>query len=441
MPAIFLPEVGHAQSVNATKLRDLDTFEEFLWLLEQSVPLFHAVVAEVSGMTTMKRWKNAFDAIQIRYPLLSASIRKVPGRRPFFEKVHGVSMPLRIVPLTDSLVLEEEMEKELQQSFGDGSGPLTRAALFHSPSRSVVMFATHHSSLDGKSHLFLLQDLLASVAGEDLGQPLEVQPGLAQLLGLPTPAEYGKKLEGRSVAPEYGTPVEMPQVSVQRLQLTAEETDALLQRAREEGTTVHAALVAALTLAGKRYSEKWNVGPVRCSSPIDMRKTLNIPDAAGMLVSTHHAPVLTPEAASFWDIARTVRENMLSSQSADGARHLLGALSSMMSDELSAQDLYWSVLNGPRVHELMVTNYAGYQVRTEYGDLKIENLFTGSPSLIPALQKVSVLTVKGRLGMTLVARDMFPTLLEDAREILTRVVHPAPSVAWATLLESRPIGS
>jgi hypothetical protein len=422
--AIFSPEIKPAQSVNATKLRDLDTFEEFFWLLEQSAPLFHAVVAEVRGATTIQQWKNALDAIQIHYPLLSASIRKVPGKRPFFQKVQGVSMPLRIAPLTDSLVVEEEMEEELQQPFGDGSGPLTRATLFHSPGRSVAMFATHHSSLDGKSHLLLVQDLLASVAGEDLGQPLEVLPGLGQLLGLPTPAKYGKKLEGRSVAPEDGATVEMPQVSVQRLQLSVEETQTLLQRAREQGTTVHAALVTALTLAGKRYSEKWKMGPVRCTSPIDMRKALNIPDAVGMLVSLHHAPVLTPDEALFWDIARTVREDMLPAQSADGARQLLDGMSSSMSDELTARDLYWSVLNGPRVHELMVTNYAGYQVRTEYRGIKIENLFTGSPSIMPALQKVSVLTVNGRLGMTLVARDIFPTLLEDAREILTRVVHP-----------------
>jgi hypothetical protein len=421
MSAIFPLEVAPAQSVNATKLRNLDTFEEFFWLIEQSAPLFHAVVAKVNGTTTIEQWKEALDAIQIRYPLLSASIRKVPGKRPFFEKVWGVSMPLRIAPLTDSLVLEEEMEKELQHPFGDGSSPLTRATLFHAPDRSVLMFATHHSSLDGKSHLLLVQDSLASVAGEDLGEPLEVQPGLGQLLGLPDPAEYGKTLEGRSVAPEDGAIVELPEVRVQRLQLSVEETEALLKRAKEEGTTVHSALVAALTLAGKRYSEKWKMGPVRCSSPIDMRKSLGIPDVAGMLVSTHRAPVLTPDGASFWDIARAVRKDMLPAQSIDGARHILSALSSMTTDELSARDLYWSVLNGPRAHELMVTNYAGYQVRKEYGGLKIENLFTGSPSVTPALQKVSVLTVNGRLGMTLVARDIFPTLLEDAREILTRV--------------------
>jgi acetolactate synthase I/II/III large subunit len=194
-------------------------------------------------------------------------------------------MPLRIAPLWDSLVLEEEMEKELQRSFCDGSGPLTRAILFHARDRSVVMFATHHSSMDGKSHLLLVQDLLASVAGEDLGEPLEVQPGLGQLLGLPLPAKYVKKLEGRSVATEVGTGVELPKVRVQRLQLGVEETGVLLERAKEEGTTVH----GALTLAGKSYSEEWNALPVRCMSTIDMRRTLGIPDAAGVLFSSYLA--------------------------------------------------------------------------------------------------------------------------------------------------------
>src|SRR5260370_39631382 len=178
------------------------------------------------------------------------------------------------------------------------------------------MFGADDSSMDGKSHLLLIQDFLASVAGEDLGDPLTVQAGLGQLLGLPAPAEYVKKLEGRSVAPEDGTRARVLKVHVHRLQLGVEETEVLLERAKEEGTTVHAALVAALTLAGKRYSEEWNAGPVRCMSPIDMRKMLGIPDAAGVLISSHHAPVLTPDGVSFWDIARTLRKDMLSAQSA-----------------------------------------------------------------------------------------------------------------------------
>ena len=420
MSAVLVASLEHPQNVNLTKLRELDAFEEFFWLIEQSVPVFHTIIAEVKGATTIEQWARALDAVEVRYPLLSASIRKLPGERPFFEKLPGVSMPLRVAPLRDSLVLEEEMEKELQKPFGDGSGPLTRATLFHARDRAVVMFATHHSSLDGKSHLLLVQDVLAAVAGEDLGEPLEVLPGIGQLLGLPASANYVKKLAGRSVAPEDGAGVEVFRVRVQRLQLTVEETTALLDRAKKEQTTVHAALVAALTLAGKRYSDAWRVGPVRCMSPIDMRKALGLPDAAGLLLSLHQGPVPTPDGASFWDIARAVREDMLPAQTADGARHLLSVMSSSVAEEHSARDLYWSVLNGPLLHELMVTNYTGYRVRSEYGDLRLKALFTGSSSVMPTLQKVSVLTVNGRLGMTLVARDVFPTLLEDARDILAR---------------------
>jgi hypothetical protein len=415
--AIYASDVEQDQSVSATKLRDLDGFEEYMWLMEHNTNLSHSVVVEVRGATTMKQWRDALSAVQARHPLLSASIRKIPGQRPFFEKVHGSSIPLRIVPLTDWLVLEEEMESELAQSFGDGSGPLTRATLFHAKDRSIILFTTHHSSLDGKSHLLLIQDLMADMGGEELGEPLALQPGMGQLLGLPAPAPYVKKLKGRSVASGDGTRLELPKIRVQHRQLGENETTVLLRRSKEENTTVHAALVTALALAGKRYSKAWELGPIRCMSPIDMRKTLMIPDAAGLLISAHSGRVPLSEGASFWDIARAVKEDMLPAQSLDGARYLLGSFSSIVAEEHGALDLYRFVRAAPLRYELMVTNYAGYKVRTEYGKLKIENLFTGSAA-VSDIQKVSVITTNGKLGMTLVARDLFPTLLEDAREIL-----------------------
>ena len=413
---IFVSQDDQLQFANTTKLRDLDSFEEFFWLIAQSANMSHSVVVDVIGPTTVEQWWEAMEAVQTRYPLLSASIRKIPGKRPFFERVEGASMPFRLSPLPGSMVLEQEMEIELEKSFGDGSGPLTRATLFHAPDRSVIIFTTYHSSLDGKSHLLLVQDLLAHVAGEELGKPLEVQPGLAQLLGLPAPIEYAKNIGGRLKVAK--SELELAPVRVQRLQLSVEETSALVERAKKEGTTVHTALIVALALAGQRYCEKWNVEPIRCMSPIDMRKALKIPGAPGLLIGAHSGSVPIREGASFWSMARTVKKDMLATHGIDGARQLMGALSSMVAEEHNPNDLYSSVINGPLMHELMVTNYAGYKVRTLYGNLKIDNLFTGSPSVTAPLQKVSVLTLNGRLGMTLVARDLFPNMLDDAREIL-----------------------
>jgi hypothetical protein len=74
MSPIFASDIKRAKSANSTKLRDLDAFAEFFWLVEQSVNTSHAVIVEVRGSTTIDQWKDALNAIQIRYPLLSTSI-------------------------------------------------------------------------------------------------------------------------------------------------------------------------------------------------------------------------------------------------------------------------------------------------------------------------------------------------------------------------------
>jgi hypothetical protein len=71
MSPIFASGIERAKSANSTKLRDLDAFEEFFWLVEQRVNTSHAIIAEVRGSTNSGPWKDALNAIQIRYPLLS----------------------------------------------------------------------------------------------------------------------------------------------------------------------------------------------------------------------------------------------------------------------------------------------------------------------------------------------------------------------------------
>ena len=120
---VFVSQNDQFQFANATRLRDLDSFEEFFWLIAQSVNVSHSVVVDVIGPTTVDQWWEAMEAVQTRYPLLSASIRKIPGRRPFFEKVEGASMPFRISPLPGPMMLEQEMEIELEKSFGRRKRP------------------------------------------------------------------------------------------------------------------------------------------------------------------------------------------------------------------------------------------------------------------------------------------------------------------------------
>jgi hypothetical protein len=408
------PEVSMPSSLQ--KIRDLDSSEEVFWLFEQNVPIYYVLAVEVEGATNVDEWRAGLAAVQTRHPLLSASIRKQPGERPYFVRTQGIPVPLRIERWSETLVLHEEMEKELNGSFGDGSGPLMRVTLFHGPERSALLFAANHSAFDGKSGLLIVQDLLASMVGESLGATLGT-PSMSSVLGLQEPARYTKTLDGEVVAPEDGLLVGLPKIQVKRLLLDEQETATLIKRAKEEGTTVHSALIAALSLAGARYSKDWDATAVRCLSNCDVRNQFGIPEASGMLISFYLHRFDAASDQPFWDKARGAREVFSSGFTQQGIVDASNQLKEAVAEEKTARNFLAVFSTGSFAHDLLVTNYAGYKMRTEYGRLRVTSLFTGSAS--PG-QKVSVITVNGRLGMTLVSMQPFPTLLEDAREILLR---------------------
>jgi hypothetical protein len=407
------PEVSVPSSLQ--KIRDLDSSEEVFWLVEQNLPIYYVLAVEVEGATNVNEWRPALAAVQSRHPLLSASIRKQPGERPYFVRTQGVPVPLRIERWSETLVLHEEMEKELNGSFGDGSGPLMRVTLFHGPERSALLFAANHSAFDGKSSLLILQELLAVMVGESLGATLGT-PSMSSVLRQES-ASYTKTLDGEVVAPEDGLLAGLPRIRVKRLLLDEQETATLIKRAKEEGTTVHGALIAALSLAGARYSKDWDGTAVRCLSSCDVRNQFEIPEATGMLISFYLQRFDAVSDQPFWDKARGAREAFSSWLAQQGIVDALNQLKEAVAEEQTARNFLAAFSAGSFTHDLLVTNYAGYKMRTEYGRLRVTSLFTGSAS--PG-QKVSVITVNGRLGMTLVSTQPFPTLLEDAREILLR---------------------
>jgi hypothetical protein len=65
---------------------------------------------------------------------------------------------------------------------------------------------------------------------------------------------------------------------VEGIKLTPEQTTALQRRAREEGVTIHAAISAALTIAGRAIHESWRNKPLRIMSPAEIRDILGLED-------------------------------------------------------------------------------------------------------------------------------------------------------------------
>jgi Condensation domain len=413
LPSIFTPE----------KIRDLDSYEEFFWLLEQSVPMLGVIAAEVDGETTVAQWEHALMEVQGRYPLLSASIRKASNQRPYFARTSGTQIPLQVSVLSESTVLSSEMEEVLQNSFGDGSGSLLRISLFHREKSCVLLLAMHHAAFDGKSGLLILGDLLRTMARETMGPSSTQAISIRDVLGQPPLPSYRKLLKNGKDPHSIDSQVHgLPKVLVTRLVMNVKETRALLDRVKHERASVTSAIMVALTLAGTKYRPAWRNEPVQCISPVDMRRKYGVEDASGLLIGLHHVPLEATADLPFWDKARYVRGTFDTLNTEEIFLRGLRFHDDLVLDEQSPSDAF-EIATGFLTHDFMVTNYAGLDMRTDYGELRIASLFTGSASADPQAQKVSVLTLHGRLGMTLVSRMPIPNLLEEARTILADAVN------------------
>ena len=417
--ALSTPETAVRESLaNGTNLRDLDPFEEFFFLTEQRLSRLSVLAGEVDGSTRIAVWHQAAGALQARYPLLSATIRKVRGQRPFFA-ASDEPLTIRVLPIDTLISVEQEMQTEMQQPFGNGDRPLLRITIFHGVSRSVVFVASHHAAFDGTSNLMVMQDLLFLVSGEEPGPIFFLQLGLSKLFELKEPSAYSRLLP-LDTAINAGSEFlhESATIHTHVLRLDEQETQELIRRSRREGTSVHGALLAALVLAGKSHSESWRSQPVMTLSPVDVRAMLGLPAAAGMILTLHPLIFDPSDDQDFWNSARAVKASLRLSQSRDGAANTIAWIGTLFVDEQTPAEVYAAAQTAPLAHHLMLTNYGAYKMRTDYKALHLDSLYSGAANGLPGTQKVSVLTTNGRLSMTLVSQEPFPRMLETGRTIL-----------------------
>ena len=399
------------------RLGTLEGIQEFFWASEPTKSRLALVLAEVVGPATVEDWQNALRKVQERYPLLSARIGKVQGRRPYFELVRASSLTLQVAPYAENFNIDEVMSQQLAVSFGRGDGPLARVILFHSPSRSQVVLAAHHAACDGLTIVNMMQDLIAAAAGETLGTELPTLPTVGELLGLGQPPPYSALLPTpvATACPVLDFPA--PAVSSQRVE--ADLMAKIVDRVRKERATVHGALVAAFITAGRRCCERWRTKPVVCLSPVDLRPLLELRQAAGVLTTIHPTIAMPGDLPLFWDFARRVSSEIPGSRTIEAAHGGTVAVREVVSRESDPYDPTTVDPLGFFNHDLMVSNYGASGYRTDFGSLKLTALY---PSHIsggsPSTQTISAITIAGTLHVTHASRAPIQFFLRDALDLL-----------------------
>jgi len=269
-------------------LRELSGVERWFYWMDQNRSTHFSISAEISGRTTPTVWRNALNQLQRRHPLLNASIYQADDGTLYFRKGQLDAIQLMVCFETREDQWQEQAIVELTKQFDSAQAPLFRAVLIIGEDRCTIVLSAHHAIADGKSVAFLLRDLVDAASGTVLSRST-LQPSQDSLLA-PIAASIPAKVPGGESAgpaprPIKYQPVDAASAKISAVRLSKEDSDALVQEARKQKTTVHGAIVAASVLAGRSISAEWRKHPVRVFSPIAIRQLINIQDETMIALS------------------------------------------------------------------------------------------------------------------------------------------------------------
>jgi NRPS condensation-like uncharacterized protein len=392
-------------------LRSLDCFEEHFWILEKVTSRSHILAVKVRGSASQEQWRAAFTQVQRRYPMLNASIGKYPGGRPFFHLVPCREIPLQFLTLTGEISLEAFVEGELLKSFASGAGPLTRVTLFKGEKHSAIVIASHHSALDGRSHLYILRDVLTVLAGEHL--PDEPQPLAApasRFFERTTPP-YQRRASLNDGEPPGQTHHAIAPIHIVRHKVPRAELATLLAACRSQGVSFHSALLVAIARAGSYSNDEWKNNGVRSLTPFDVRTLFGLEGMAGVLFTLHR--IVLQDSVPFWSEAKRLSDSLKDDPIRDASLAFYRLAEHLVTEEHSPGSHLAAIAGTEFVHDLMVTNY-GVLDLGPIGEFQIEDMFTAGIAGHLQTQKIAAVTLNGDLNLTLVAQQPIPSLLETA---------------------------
>ena len=409
--------------------RPLSDMERAFWLLDRGTSFNGVQVVTLRGPIDDQLLKVALKRLQQRHPLLRV---RVVGddKNPSFTDEDAGPIPLWVVRRQSDTHWQKLVETELNHRFAPSADSLTRCVLVLGPVRSELIFAHHHVTADALSLVFAVRDLLTDMAQLAQGQAasavesLPLRPPLSRLLpasarGLSRfrhmTAFFNKHIllrplrRARKLPLENAVPPRERSNRILHRSLNPEQTHRLAELAKQEGTTVHAALCSALLLsvAATAYQEEVaqeKRTTVGCFSAVSLRQQLepSVGEEMGLYISqvtTFHQVVPMP---SLWQLAREVKEQ-LSETLDNGEQYLTMPLIGMfIPPGRDPGPRFIRTFDGGSPAAIGVTNIARLPIPSDYGALQIENYQIAVGLSVVGQLLGAVTTFAGTLNLNLI---------------------------------------
>ncbi|WP_394842052.1 condensation domain-containing protein [Pendulispora brunnea] len=387
--------------------------EKGLWKFDQAAPANTCVAARIRGVLAESALREGLSALRARHPYLRAAFGLDGSGEPVFQFERSADIPLRVLDTTPDGWLSE-FEDELNDRFPALNAPFARSVwLRHAPDDHTVMLTVHHAASDGFSLGLAMRDLVRATARAASGSPARLEPlrdtrSVEERLPHRLWSRRGIRLLGRFVAEEarlsakYGAPFKVPRDRPARVEgrrfrcipriFDESTTRRLLARAKAENTTVHGALAAAMILGAFREASIARPTRVALGSPINLREALVPPvkESLGYYVSMVPYRAAVDPHASFWQLARSIREQM--------------SLGIARGDAPLMLDLFEGVFRLLRGHSASPSEIAARWDRTVVNSMILSNLgrqdfgLENGPLSVEAVYFCAAMSVLGDFG-------------------------------------------
>ena len=422
---------------NSLENRELVPIEQAMEIMNRHSGSYNIVtMSRITGLLTEEIVRKALDLVQSRHPRLNSRIvGELDSLR--FETEGTQKIPLHVLRdrhLND--IVLDEINSEIDSSKG-----LVRF-VFIPPEKdgktSYLLATIHHAITDGLSGIQLHSEILTYCQKIASGEPVNLETSLKPLPPLydliPTSMKglrgklniilflwqlTFKQLWYRPQTLEFEkcVPLESRNSGWIRRQLDETLTQQIVNRCRQEKTTVQAAICAAMMLATAKKIARVNENVrVSCESYVDLRRRLSPvvhPENLGVLASAVTSFHTLKPQLSFWDLARDVRKQLES-----GLKR-----SDLFVPFLMLRNLIESALkNCDRAPATVgLTNVGRVNIPSVYGDFKLEEIsYVTGLAAIGGVLNAAVTTFEGKMTFNFMFSE--PSISWETMEILVNSV-------------------
>lgn len=383
--------------------RELSFTENMFEMFHELGATLVVYAARIEGEISPNIVKQALDLIQQRHPMLQVHIVR-SGDNLYFQSQGTQAIPLRLIAKQYENQWIEIVEDELHEKFPPGQNPLCQVTLLQSskPNNiSEIIIKFHHAISDGISSMHLLDDLLTYYnqlkSGECMAAIFTMQPlpPVESLLSYSfnnqekiekSPEQFSQKTQKPKLMIECEALPSACRTRFITRNLSQEITLALKNRCKQEKTTVHGALCAAMMFASVKIFSTETPVYISCNSSVNLRKYCQPEvknDYMSCLISFVENFYSLETEITFWDLARESKANI--SHFLDNKEFLMSFKSKYFHENNGDDNSFsfdkQSFINRLKQESqreytsLFISNIGQFTFPEHYGGLKLKELY------------------------------------------------------------------